>query len=151
MDRVIYETALLEFGKHLDVSQKDSYKGTIEIIFAGISEGSFLDSTTDFATSSVIGNAWYIGSGYIELRGSDSKHETDSSSASTITSEESTMRVNINSANREQLWTADCRSKTELEQKIFTSDTEEKAVKRCIKRIAKELQNDFPAIKGSAH
>ena len=145
MDRVIYETALLEFGKYLTISKTDSYSGTIEIIFAGISDGSFLDSTTDFTTSSVLGNAWYNGREYIEL----SRHETDSTAAGTSMPDDSTMRVNINSAHKERLWTADCKSKTELEQNIFTSDTEEKAVKRCMKKILKKLNSDFPSIKGS--
>jgi hypothetical protein len=145
MDRIIYETASLEFGKYLALSKTDSYRGTIEIIFAGISDISFLDSTADLATSSIIGNAWYIGSGYIELSGSDSKHETDSSSASTIMSEDITMRVNIKIAHKKRLWTADYKYKGKLERSLYTSDTEEKAAKLCIKRIVKKLKDDFPA------
>jgi hypothetical protein len=145
MDRVIYENALLEFGKYLTISKTDSYKGTIEIIFAGISDSSFLDSTTDFATSSVLGNAWYTGREYIELSG----HETDNTAADTIMQKDSTMRVNIKSAHNERLWTADYKYKSELEQSFSTSDTEEKAAKHCIKKIAKKLKNDFPALKRS--
>jgi hypothetical protein len=149
MDRIIYETASIEFGKHLALSKTDSYRGTIEIIFAGISDISYLDSTTDFATSSVVGNAWYNGSGYIGLSGMNSAQETDSTAASTIISEDSTMRVNIKSAQKERLWTADYKYKGELERSIYTSDTEEKAAKHCIKKIADKLTSDFPAIKGS--
>jgi hypothetical protein len=143
MDRVIYETALIEFGKYLTISKTNSYSGIIEIIFAGISDSSFLDSTTDFTTSSVLGNAWYNGREYIELSG----HETDSTAADTIMPDDSTMRVNIKGAHNERLWTADCKYKSELERTIATSDTEEKAAKHCIKKIADKLKDDFPAIK----
>jgi len=149
MDRIIYESALIEFGKYFTLSETDSYRGTIEIIFAGISDSSFLDSTTDFTTSSILGNAWYIGSGYIGLSGSDSKHETGSTSASTVMPEDSTMRINIKGSQEERLWTADYKYKGDLERSFYTSDTEEKAAKFCIKKIAGKLKDDFPAIKGS--
>jgi hypothetical protein len=145
MDRIIYEAALLEFGKYLTISKTDSYRGTIEIIFAGTSGRSFLESTTDFSTSSVAGNAWYIGSDYIGLSGSDSEHETGSTSASTAMPEKSTMYVTIKGSQEERLWIADYKYKRDLEVSAFTAATEEKAAKLCIKRIVKKLKDDFPA------
>jgi len=149
MDRIIYETALIEFGKYFALSETNPYKGTIEIIFAGISDNSFLDSTTDFTTSSILGNAWYTGSGYIGLSGMDSAQESGSTSPSTIMPDDTTMRINIKGTQAELLWTADYKYKSKLERSFYTSDTEEKAAKLCIKKIADKLKDDFPAITGS--
>jgi hypothetical protein len=145
MDRIIYEAASLEFGKYLAISETNSYRGTIEIIFSGTSGSSFLESTTDFSTSSVAGNAWYIGSGYIGLSGTDSEHETGSTSASTVMPEKSTMYVTIKGSQEERLWIADYKYKRDLELSAFTAATEEKGAKLCIKRIVKKLKDDFPA------
>jgi hypothetical protein len=149
MDKTIYEFASLEFGKFLSISETDSYRGTIEIIFAGTSDSSFLDATTDFTTSSVLGNAWYIGSGYIELRGSDPTHETGRASARTAMPEKSAMRINIKGSQGERLWTADYKHKGGVERSFSTADSEEKAAKLCIKRIAEKLKDDFPVIRES--
>ena len=83
MDKIIYESASREFGKYLSLSETDSYRGTIELIFAGTLDSSFLDATTDFSTSSVGGDAWYTGKGYIGLSGSNPTLETGDTSAST--------------------------------------------------------------------
>lgn len=149
MDRIIYESALREFGRYLSISRTDSYQGTIEIIFAGTSKSSFLDSTADFSTSSVTGNAWYTGNEYIGLSGSDSAHETGSTFEDTEMPEKSTMLVNIKASHSETLWTADYKYKRDLEVSGFVTDTEEKTAKLCIKRIVKKLKDDFPAIKES--
>jgi hypothetical protein len=149
MDRIIYESALLEFGKYLAISETDSYRGTIEIIFAGTSDSSFLDSTTDFSTSSVAGNAWYIGTDYIRLSGSDSAHEAGSPSATTVMPEKSTMHVDIKGSHAKSLWTADYKYKRDLELSGFATDTEEKAARLCVKRIVEKLTDDFPAIRES--
>jgi hypothetical protein len=149
MDRIVYESASLEFGKYLAISETDSCRGTIEIIFAGTSDSSFLNSTTDFSTSSVAGNAWYIGSGYIGLSGTDSEHETGSTSASTVMPEKSTMYVNIKGSQTERLWAADYKYKRDVELSGFTADTQEKVAKLCIKRIVAKLKKDFPAVRES--
>jgi len=148
MDQIIYDFALLEFGKYLAVSKRDAYMGIIEIIFAGTSGSSFLDSPSDFTTGSGIENAWYTGSGYIGLSGSDSTRETDSMAGSTST-QESTMLVNIKGSQGERFWTADYKYKRDLELSGFTTDTEDKAAKLCIKRIVEKLKDDFPAISES--
>ena len=145
-DRTIYETASFEFGKYLAISDSGSHRGVIEIIYVGMSEDSFLDTTTDFTTSSVIGNAWYIGTGYIELPGSDATREGDSTSARTSIPEDITMRINIKGSQEEQLWTADYKHKTDFERAVFTTDTERKAAKLSIKKIVEKLKEDFPAI-----
>jgi len=149
MDRVIYESASVEFGKYLAISDRGSYKGIIEIIFAGMSDRSFLDSTTDFTTSSVLGNAWYIGTGYIGLSGSDPTLETGSTSARIVMPEGITMRINIKGSQEEILWTADYKHKGGVERSVFASDTEEKAAKISIKKIATKLKDDFPALRES--
>lgn len=145
MDRMIYEAALVEFGKYLAISETGSYKGTIEILFAGTPGSSFLDSTTDFSTSAVTRNDWYIGSGYIGLSESDSTDEAESPSASTAMPEKSTMYVTIKGSQEERLWIADYKYKRNWELSAFTAATEEKAAKLCIKRIVKKLKDDFPA------
>ena len=144
MDRVIYETASLAFGKYLAIADRDSYKGIIEIIFAGMSDSSFLDSTTDSTTSSVLGNAWYIGTGYIGLSGSDPTRETGSTDTSTVMPEDNTMRINIKGSQGKRLWSADYKHKS-----IYTSDNEQKALKRAMKKIVEQLKEDFPAIRES--
>lgn len=141
MDRTIYETASHEFAKYLAISDRGSYKGIIEIIYAGLSDSSFLDATADFTTSSVIGNAWYIGTGYIELRGSDPTRETGSTDTRTVMPEDNTMRINIKGSQEERLWTADYKHKS-----VYTSDNEQKALKRAMKKIVEQLQEDFSTI-----
>ena len=146
MDRIIYESASLEFGKHFSLSETDSYRGTIEIIFGGTSKGSFLDATSDFSTSSVPRNAWYTGSGYIGLSGSDPADETDSTAESTIILEKSTIHITIKGSHTERLWIAAYKYKRDLELSGFITDTEEKVAKLCVKNIVKKLEKDFPAI-----
>ena len=149
MDKIIYESASLEFGKYLSISDRGSYRGTIEILFAGTSGSSFLDSSTDFSTSSFSGDAWYTGTGYIGLSGSDSAQETGSTSASTVMPEKSTMYVNIKDSHAERLWTADYKYKRDLALSGFTADTLEKVAKLCIKRIVAKLKDDFPTVRES--
>ena len=146
MDRIIYESASIEFGKYLSISETDSYRGIIEIIFAGTQDSSFLDATTDFATSSVGGDAWYTGSGYIGLSGSNPTLETGDTSASTDRPEKRTMRVHIKGARAERLWTADYQYKRDMTMSSLSPDTEEKAAKICITKIVEQLQADFPEI-----
>lgn len=149
MDRIIYESASRAFGKFLTISETDSYRGIIEIIFAGTSDSSFLDSPTDFTAGSGSRNAWYIGTGYIGLSVSDPTRETSSTSASTVTSERSTMHINIKGSQEERLWTADYKYKRKMELSSFSTDTEEKVAKRCIKKIIAKLKDDFPAVRES--
>jgi hypothetical protein len=149
MDRIIYESASLEFGRYLAISETDSYKGTIEIIFAGSWGSTFLDSTSDFSTSSVPGNAWYIGNGYIGLSGGDSADESSSASLNADIAEKTTMRVIMKDSHAERLWTADYKYKRDLEMSGFSTDTEEKVARLCIKRIVEKLTDDFPAIGAS--
>ena len=146
MDRIIYESASLEFGKHFSLSETDSYRGTIEIIFGGTSKGSFLDSTSDFSTSSVPRNAWYTGSGYIGLSGSDPADETDSTAESTIKLEKNTIHITIKGSHTERLWIAAYKYKRDLELSGFITDTEEKVAKLCVKKIVEKLEKDYPAI-----
>jgi hypothetical protein len=143
MDRIIYETAAPEFSRHIAISDKGSYRGIIEIIYAGLSDSSFLDATSDFATGSVLGNAWYTGTGYIGLSGSGTARDTGSGStaARTAMPEDNTMRITIKSSQEEQLWTADYKHKS-----VYSSNNEQKALKRAMKKIVEQLQNDFPAI-----
>jgi hypothetical protein len=151
MDRIIYESASLEFGKYLAISETDSYKGTIEIIFAGSWGSTFLDSTSDFSTSSVPGNAWYTGNDYIGLSGGDSEDESSSASANADIAEKTTMRVTMKDSHAERLWTADYKYKRDLELSGFSTDTEEKVARLCIKRIVEKLTDDFPSIGASKH
>lgn len=147
MDRVIYETASFEFGKYLAISKTDSYRGTIEIIFAGTPDRSYLDSTSDFSTSYVPENAWYTGSDYIGL----SEHESDGTASGIIMTGKSTMYIAVKDSHAESLWAADYKYKRDTELSTFTAATEEKAARLCIKRIVKKLKHDFPSIKQSAH
>lgn len=149
MDRIIYDSASLEFGRYLAISETDSYRGTIEIIFAGSWGSTFLDSTSDFSTSSVSGNAWYTGNGYIGLSGSDSADESGSASANAAVAKKTTMHVTIKGSHAERLWTADYKYKRDLELSGFSTDTEEKVARLCIKRIVEKLTDDFPAIGAS--
>lgn len=145
MDRIIYETASRQFGKYLSLSRTDSYQGTIEIIFAGTANKSFLDSTTDFATSSVTGNAWYIGSEYIGLSGSDSAEGAGSSFENIDLPEKTTMLVNIKGPQGEGLWTGNYQYKgAELAD---LGKTEEKIAKTGIKKIMNQLRKDFPTMR----
>lgn len=146
MDRIIYESASIEFGRYLSISKTDSYRGIIEIIFAGTQDSSFLDATTDFATSAVGGDAWYTGKGYIGLSGSNPTLETGDTSVSTDRPEKRTMRVHIKGAHAERLWTADYKYKGDLTASSLSPDTEEKAAKISIRKIAEKLKDDFPTI-----
>ena len=151
MDRIIFESASLEFGRYLAISEADSYKGTLEIIFAGSWGSTFLDSTSDFSTSSVPGNAWYTGNDYIGLSGGDSEDESSSASANADIAEKTTMRVTMKDSHAERLWTADYKYKRDLELSGFSTDTEEKVARLCIKRIVEKLTDDFPSIGASKH
>lgn len=146
MDRIVFESASREFGRHFALSETDSYRGTIEIIFAGSAGHSFLDSTSDFSTSFVSENAWYIGTGYIGLGESDSAHKAGSTSAITDMSEKTTMYVTIRGPQGQRLWVADYQYKRDPALSGFTTDTEEKVARLCIKRIVEKLADDFPAI-----
>ena len=146
LDRIIYETAAPIFGSYLTISNKGPHRGTIEIIYAGLSDSSFLDATSDFTTGSVLANAWYTGTGYIGLGGSDSTDETGSTAARRAMSEDNTMRINIKSSQEERLWIANYKLKTDVERYVFTSDNEQKVIKRAMKKIVEQLQEDFPAI-----
>lgn len=146
MDRIIYVTASRQFGKYLSLSRADSYQGTIEIIFAGTSEKSFLDSTTDFATSSLTGNAWYIGSEYIGLSGSDSAEGAGSSFENIDLPEKTTMLVNIKDPQGKGLWTGNYQYKGGSELTDLGT-TEEKIAKKGIKKIMEQLREDFPTMR----
>jgi len=148
MDRIIYESASREYGKYLSLSRTDSYRGTIEIIFAGTPDKSFLDSTTDFATSSVTGNAWYIGSEYIGLSGSDSAEGAGRSFENIDLPEKTTMLVNIKGSNAETLWTGNYQYKAGSELADLGA-TEEKIAKTGIKKIMGQLRKDFPTMRES--
>jgi hypothetical protein len=141
MDRTIYETAAPEFNKYIAISDKGSYRGVIEIIYTGISDSSFLDAASNFTTGSVLANSWYTGTGYIGLSGGGTSQDTDSSAPPTAIPEDNTMRITIKSSQKRQLWTADYKNKS-----LSSSSRKQKALKRAMKKVLEQLQQDFPAI-----
>ncbi|MBN1255198.1 MAG: hypothetical protein JXA50_08000 [Deltaproteobacteria bacterium] len=141
MDRAIYETTAPEFSKYIAISDKGSYRGIIEIIYAGTSDSSFLDATSDFTTGSVLANSWYTGTGYIGLSGGGTPRDTDSTVTRTAMPEDDTLRITIKSSQKKQLWTADYKNKS-----LSSSSHKQKALKRAIKKIVEQLKQDFPAI-----
>ena len=56
------------------------------------------------------------------------------------------MRVHIKGARAERLWTADYQYKRDMTMSSLSPDTEEKAAKISITKIAEKLKNDFPGI-----
>ena len=141
MDRTIYETTAPEFSKYIAISDKGSYRGVIEIIYAGMSDSSFLDATSNFTTGSVLANSWYTGTGYIGLSGGGTTRDTDSTVTRTAMPEDDTLRITIKDSQKKQLWTADYKNKS-----LSSSSHKQKALKRAIKKVLEQLQQDFPAI-----
>ena len=138
---IVYELAVQEFGKSLDIAEHGPGKGVIEVMFSSQGDSAFFGSSTTSTTGRVYGSGWYTGNTFYGAATSTGVATTVSSGAS-FTWQNSTMIVVVRDKEGRRLYTADYDYKGGWEISGWVVNTPEEAARLCIERVRKQMAND---------
>lgn len=138
---LVYEFAVQELGKSLDIAERKPGKGVIEVTFASQGESAFVGTSTTTASGQAYGSGWYTGNNYY---GSASTSGTANtlSTGSSFTWQNSTMFVVVRDGEGRRLYSADYKYKGGWELSGWTVNTPEEAARLCIERVRKQMAKD---------
>jgi hypothetical protein len=141
LSSLVYEFAVQEFSKSLDIAEKEKGKGTIEITFSSQGESAFIGSSTTTANAQAYGSGWYTGNTYYNsalVQG----QATTFSSGSSFTWQNSTLLVVVRDTEGRRLYSADYKYKGGWELSGWVVNTPEEAARLCIERVHKQMAKD---------
>lgn len=137
----VYEFAVQEFSKSLDIAEKEKGKGTIEVTFSSQGESAFMGSSTTTASAQAYGSGWYTGNTFynsVAVQG----QATTFSSGSSFTWQNSTLFVVVRDTEGRRLYSADYKYKGGWELSGWVVNTPEEAARLCIERVHKQMVKD---------
>jgi len=143
MDKIIYESASAEFGKYLQIHNKNTFNSLIEIVFTNASKKSFTGSTAGYTTNVLYGDTWYTGDDDSSLKSHNPMAGTEIISGGTWTSQSSTMTVAIKDIEGKILWNAQYNYKGAYEASGLYVKTSDEAARISLDRIIKQFEKDF--------
>ena len=141
LSSLVYEFAVQEFSKSLDIAEKEKGKGTIEVTFSSQGESAFMGSSTTTANAQAYGSGWYTGNTYynsVVVQG----QATTFSSGGSFTWQNSTLFVVVRDADGHRLYSADYKYKGGWEFSGWVVNTPEEAARLCIERVHKQMSKD---------
>ena len=106
LSSLVYEFAVQEFSKSLDIAEKEKGNGTIEIIFSSQGESAFMGSSTTTANAQGYGSGWYTGNTYYNTAHVQGQ-ATTVSSGETFTWQNSTLFVVVRDSKGHRLYSAE--------------------------------------------
>jgi hypothetical protein len=138
---IVYEYAIREFGKKLEVTEGADSKGRIEITFASTSDSAWVGVATSTSVTNFNGNGWYSGN-IAYANGQVTTAGSSISSGSSLTWQNSTMLVVIRDAEGKRVWTADYVYKGGWELSGFYVNTAEEAARYTLQKVVAQLAKD---------
>jgi hypothetical protein len=141
LSSLVYEFAVQEFSKSLDIAEKEKGNGTIEIIFSSQGESAFMGSSTTTANAQGYGSGWYTGNTYYNTAHVQGQ-ATTVSSGETFTWQNSTLFVVVRDSKGHRLYSADYKYKGGWEFSGWVVNTPEEAARLCIERVHKQMGKD---------
>ncbi len=141
LSSAVYEFAVQQFGKSLDIAEREPGKGVIEVTFSSEGASSFVGSSTTTSTGQAYGSGWYTGNTYY---GSASFTGTANtvSTGSVFTWQNSTLLVVVRDKTGRRLYTADYDYKGGWELSGWVVNTPEEAARLCLERVRKQMLKD---------
>lgn len=143
MSAIVYEFAVQEFGKSLDIADGDGRRGNgvIEVMFASQGDSAFFGSSTTSGVAQGTASGWYSGD---SLNGSSTSTITSTtvSSGASFTWQNSTMIVVVRDSEGRRLYAADYDYKGGWELSGWVVNTPEEAARLCIERIRARMSTD---------
>ena len=137
----VYEFAVQEFGKSLDIAETKPGKSVIEITFASQGESAFVGSASTVASTQTYGSGWYTGNTYYGSA-STTGAATTLSSGGSFTWQNSTLFVVVRDARGHRIYSADYNYKGGWELSGWVVNTPEEAAHLCIERVHKQMVKD---------
>ncbi|MFL9936452.1 hypothetical protein P0D88_47445 [Paraburkholderia sp. RL18-103-BIB-C] len=141
LSAIVYELAVQELGKSLDIAERGPGKGVIEVMFSSRDDNAFLGSSTSSSTAQTYGSGWYTGNTVYGSASTTSVANTVSSGA-TFTWQNSTILVVVRDKEGRRLYTADYDYKGGWELSGWVVNTPEEAARLCIQRVRKQMAKD---------
>jgi hypothetical protein len=143
MDQILFEQAVLQVGKLLNVAETATdASGYIDITFASSSQSTFVGTSSGYATTSGYANGWYTGNTASVSAGAVTR-STSVSAVTSFTWQNSTMIFVLKDHSGKRLWSADYEYKGGWELSGFSVNTPQEAAKLCIHRITAKLATDL--------
>jgi hypothetical protein len=141
LSALVYEFAVQELGKSIDIAEHEPGKGAIEVTFASQGESAFMGTAVTTSNAQAYSSGWYTGNTYY---GSGSAHGTSTtvSSGSSFTWQNSTLFIVIRDGNGRRLYSVDYKYKGGWELSGWVVNTPEEAARLCIERAHKQLVKD---------
>lgn len=141
LSSAVYEFAVQQFSKSLDIAEREPGRGVIEVTFSSQGDSAFLGSATTTVAGQSYGSGWYTGNTYY---GSASVTGTANtvSMGSVLTWQNSTLLVVVRDKNGRRLYTADYDYKGGWELSGWVVNTPEEAARLCIERVRKQMLKD---------
>jgi hypothetical protein len=146
MDKIVYEIAVMEFGRLLDINESENQidqNGRLEFTFASTSQSAFIGSSSTVGSAKAAATGWYDGNGYWRGTGYASGTSTTIASGTAFTWQNSTMLMSVRDSNGTRLWTADYNYKGGWEMSGWSVNTADEAARLCIKRLEMRMESDL--------
>ncbi|WGZ92679.1 MAG: hypothetical protein QJT81_12475 [Candidatus Thiothrix putei] len=133
---LIYEFAVQEFSKSLDIAEKEKGKGTIEVTFSSQGESAFIGTSSTNAQA--YSSGWYTGNTSYNSSRITGQANTITSGGS-FTWQNSTLFVVVRDSEGHRLYSADYKYKGGWELSGFVVNTPEEAARLCIERVHEQM------------
>jgi len=141
LSALVYEFAVQELGKSLDIAEREPGKGAIEITFASQGESAFVGTSSTTVSGQASASGWYTGNTYY---GSVSANGTANtvSTGNSFTWQNSTLFVVVRDGEGHRLYSADYKYKGGWELSGWVVNTPEEAARLCIERVHTQMAKD---------
>lgn len=141
LSALVYEFAVQEMGKSLNIAEREPGKGAIEITFASQGESAWVGTSSTTGTATATGSGWYTGNSYYGAANA-SGSSTTVSSGSAFTWQNSTLFFVVRDGEGHRLYSADYKYKGGWELSGWVVNTPEEAARLCIERVHKQMAKD---------
>ncbi|MEM5299891.1 hypothetical protein VSR82_37180 [Burkholderia sp. JPY481] len=141
LSSVVYEFAVQQFSKSLDIAEREPGRGVIEVTFSSQGDSAFIGSSATSSASQSYGSGWYTGNTYYGSASAIGTAHTVSTGG-VFTWQNSTLLVVVRDRNGRRLYTADYDYKGGWELSGWVVNTPEEAARLCVERVREQMLKD---------
>jgi hypothetical protein len=141
LSAIVYELAVQELGKSLDIADRGPGNGVIEVMFSSHRDSAFFGSSISSGAAQGAASGWYTGNTF---NGSSTSTVTATAvnSGASFTWQNSTMIVVVRNKEGRRLYTVDYDYKGGWELSGWVVNTPEEAARLCIERVRERMSKD---------
>ena len=143
LDKLIYDIAYAEFGRHLPVSENGQYTGFIDIVFASASETAFSGASAGFAANMAYGDGWFTGDEAAWISRDSAYPDSGIAPGGIFSWQESTMVVTLRDISNRKLWKADFHYRGGRDLTALYIKTADDAARFCLDRIIEAFEKEY--------